>query len=160
PPAEPTLPNAYERGTKKPLDQAHALAEPRRANRMIDFLDVRSPIRRTRSASLAHQAEALEATGIWWRCDGLASNALLSRGVNRCLFGWFARTAAAENFMPKITIVETGLVSPERRARHGSFPQMFERLIGEADASASYATVRLGAGGETARSPQATILAL
>lgn len=45
--------------------------------------------------------------------------------------------------MPKITIVETGLVSPERRARHGSFPQMFERLIGEADASASFATVRL-----------------
>jgi GMP synthase-like glutamine amidotransferase len=45
--------------------------------------------------------------------------------------------------MPKITIVETGLVSPERRARHGSFPQMFERMIGEADASARFATVRL-----------------
>ena len=45
--------------------------------------------------------------------------------------------------MSKITIVETGLVSPERRAWHGSFPQMFERLIGEADASASFATVRL-----------------
>jgi GMP synthase-like glutamine amidotransferase len=44
--------------------------------------------------------------------------------------------------MPKITIVETGLVSPERRARHGSFPQMFERMIGAADASASFATVR------------------
>ena len=45
--------------------------------------------------------------------------------------------------MPKITIVETGLVSPEHRARHGSFPQMFERMIGAADASASFATVRL-----------------
>ena len=45
--------------------------------------------------------------------------------------------------MPKITIVETGLVAPEPRARHGSFPQMFERMIGAADGSASFATVRL-----------------
>jgi GMP synthase-like glutamine amidotransferase len=45
--------------------------------------------------------------------------------------------------MPKITIVETGVVSPKARARHGSFPQMFERLLGGADASASFATVRL-----------------
>ena len=45
--------------------------------------------------------------------------------------------------MPKITIVETGLVPPEHRARHGSFPQMFERMIGAVDASASFATVRL-----------------
>jgi GMP synthase-like glutamine amidotransferase len=45
--------------------------------------------------------------------------------------------------MPKITIVETGVVSPKIRAQHGSFPQMFERLIGEADAAASFATVRL-----------------
>jgi GMP synthase-like glutamine amidotransferase len=45
--------------------------------------------------------------------------------------------------MPKITIVETGVVSPSARAQHGSFPQMFERLIGEADASAGFATVRL-----------------
>lgn len=48
--------------------------------------------------------------------------------------------------MPKITILETGLVSPEVRARHGSFPQMFERMIGAADASASFATVRLADG--------------
>jgi GMP synthase-like glutamine amidotransferase len=48
-----------------------------------------------------------------------------------------------KTFMPKITIVETGLVSSEHRARHGSFPQMFERMIGAADASASFATVRL-----------------
>ena len=45
--------------------------------------------------------------------------------------------------MPKIAIVETGLISPERRAQHGSFPQMFERMISAADASASFATVRL-----------------
>ena len=45
--------------------------------------------------------------------------------------------------MPKITIIETGVVSPANRARHGSFPQIFERLLGEADASASFATVRL-----------------
>ena len=45
--------------------------------------------------------------------------------------------------MPKITIVETGVISPKTRALHGSFPQMFERLIGGADASASFATVRL-----------------
>ena len=45
--------------------------------------------------------------------------------------------------MPKITIVETGVISPKTRTQHGSFPQMFERLIGEADASASFATVQL-----------------
>jgi GMP synthase-like glutamine amidotransferase len=48
--------------------------------------------------------------------------------------------------MSKITIVETGLVSPEHRSRHGSFPQMFERMIGASDASASFATVRLADG--------------
>lgn len=48
--------------------------------------------------------------------------------------------------MPKITIIETGVISPANRARHGSFPQMFERLIGAADASASFATVRLADG--------------
>ena len=45
--------------------------------------------------------------------------------------------------MPTITIVETGLVPPEHRARHGSFPRMFERMIGATDAAASFATVRL-----------------
>ena len=34
--------------------------------------------------------------------------------------------------MPKITIIDTGVISPETRARHGSFPQMFERLLEEA----------------------------
>jgi GMP synthase-like glutamine amidotransferase len=51
-----------------------------------------------------------------------------------------------KTFMPKITIVETGLVPPDLRARHGSFPQMFERLICAADASARFATVRLADG--------------
>jgi GMP synthase-like glutamine amidotransferase len=45
--------------------------------------------------------------------------------------------------MPKITIIETGVISAVNRTRHGSFPQMFERLIGEADPSASFMTVRL-----------------
>jgi GMP synthase-like glutamine amidotransferase len=45
--------------------------------------------------------------------------------------------------MPEITIIETGVISLPNRARHGSFPQMFERLLGEADASASFTTVRL-----------------
>jgi GMP synthase-like glutamine amidotransferase len=48
--------------------------------------------------------------------------------------------------MPKITIIETGTISPENRARHGSFPEMFERLLGEADPSASFTTVRLADG--------------
>jgi GMP synthase-like glutamine amidotransferase len=46
-------------------------------------------------------------------------------------------------FMPKITIIETGVVSAANRARHGSFPQMFERLLGAADPSTSFTTVRL-----------------
>jgi GMP synthase-like glutamine amidotransferase len=54
--------------------------------------------------------------------------------------------------MPKITIIETGLISPEPRALHGTFPQMFERLLGAADASASFATVRL-MGGEALPDP-------
>ena len=48
--------------------------------------------------------------------------------------------------MPKITIIETGIISPANRARHGSFPQMFDRLLGEADPSASFTTVRLADG--------------
>ena len=48
--------------------------------------------------------------------------------------------------MPKITIIETGIISPANRERHGSFPQMFERLLGVADTSASFATIRLADG--------------
>jgi GMP synthase-like glutamine amidotransferase len=31
--------------------------------------------------------------------------------------------------MPRITIIETGLVGPHHRERHGSYPDMFERMI-------------------------------
>jgi GMP synthase-like glutamine amidotransferase len=37
--------------------------------------------------------------------------------------------------MARITIIETGIVSEPTRARFGSFPQMFERMIHAADAS-------------------------
>jgi GMP synthase-like glutamine amidotransferase len=37
--------------------------------------------------------------------------------------------------MPRVTIIETGLVGPERRERHGSYPEMFQRLIRAADPS-------------------------
>jgi len=33
--------------------------------------------------------------------------------------------------MPHVTIIETGIVSPKNRERHGSYPQMFERMIGD-----------------------------
>jgi GMP synthase-like glutamine amidotransferase len=45
--------------------------------------------------------------------------------------------------MTHVTIIETGLVSPKNRERHGSFPQMFERMIGAADASVTFNTVSL-----------------
>lgn len=37
--------------------------------------------------------------------------------------------------MPRITIIETGLVGAPYRERHGSYPQMFERMIGAEDAT-------------------------
>jgi len=43
--------------------------------------------------------------------------------------------------MPRITIIETGLVSEPTRARFGSFPHMFERMIRTADASVEVDTV-------------------
>ena len=45
--------------------------------------------------------------------------------------------------MPHVTIIETGIVSPKNRGRHGSFPQMFERMIGAADASVAFNTISL-----------------
>ena len=48
--------------------------------------------------------------------------------------------------MPKITIIETGLISRKTRELHGSFPDMFERMIAEADRSATYETVRMADG--------------
>src|SRR5215469_9203493 len=43
--------------------------------------------------------------------------------------------------MPRITIIETGVISEPTRARFGSFPQMFERMIRTADASVEVETV-------------------
>src|SRR5438552_7684750 len=48
--------------------------------------------------------------------------------------------------MPHVTIIETGLVSPKNRERHGSYPQMFEAMIGAADASVTFDTVSIPAG--------------
>ena len=48
--------------------------------------------------------------------------------------------------MPRITILETGLVSQKNRGIHGSYPQMFERMIGAADPSVTFSTVSIPAG--------------
>ncbi|MGY2908167.1 type 1 glutamine amidotransferase [Bradyrhizobium sp. URHC0002] len=48
--------------------------------------------------------------------------------------------------MPHVTIIETGLVSPRNREVHGSYPQMFERMIGAADATVTFDTVSIAAG--------------
>jgi GMP synthase-like glutamine amidotransferase len=43
--------------------------------------------------------------------------------------------------MPRITIIETGLVGPGHRERHGSYPNMFERMIRAEDASIEFDVV-------------------
>jgi GMP synthase-like glutamine amidotransferase len=48
--------------------------------------------------------------------------------------------------MPHVTIIETGLVSPTNRERHGSYPQMFETMIAAADPSVTFDTVSIPAG--------------
>src|SRR5689334_13122527 len=48
--------------------------------------------------------------------------------------------------MPHVTIIETGLVSPANRERHGSYPQMFEQMIRAADGSVTFDTVSIPAG--------------
>jgi GMP synthase-like glutamine amidotransferase len=48
--------------------------------------------------------------------------------------------------MPRVTIIETGLVSQRNRERHGTYPQMFERMIAAAGASISFDVVRLAEG--------------
>jgi GMP synthase-like glutamine amidotransferase len=45
--------------------------------------------------------------------------------------------------MSRITIIETGLVVEPSRARYGSFPQMFERMIRAADATVDFETVSI-----------------
>ena len=56
--------------------------------------------------------------------------------------------------MPRITIIETGLVSPQFRERHGSYPQMFQRMVATADSSVACDVVSL-ANGETLPDPVA-----
>jgi GMP synthase-like glutamine amidotransferase len=46
----------------------------------------------------------------------------------------------------KIGILETGDVVPDLMARYGDYPAMFERLLGAADASLEFVTVRVIAG--------------
>jgi len=48
--------------------------------------------------------------------------------------------------MPHVTIIETGLVSPANRERHGSYPQMFEAMIRAAAPSVTFDTVSIPAG--------------
>jgi GMP synthase-like glutamine amidotransferase len=46
----------------------------------------------------------------------------------------------------KIGILETGEVHPDLKDRHGDYPAMFRRLLGAADPSLEFATVRVVAG--------------
>jgi GMP synthase-like glutamine amidotransferase len=48
--------------------------------------------------------------------------------------------------MPHVTIIETGLVSPKNRELYGSYPQMFEGMIGAADSSVTFDTVSIPSG--------------
>ena len=48
--------------------------------------------------------------------------------------------------MPRITIIETGLVSPQFRERHGSYPQMFQRMVAAADPSVACNVVSVATG--------------
>jgi GMP synthase-like glutamine amidotransferase len=43
--------------------------------------------------------------------------------------------------MPRITIIETGLVPPQHRDRHGSYPEMFQRIIRAENSSAMFDVV-------------------
>jgi GMP synthase-like glutamine amidotransferase len=54
--------------------------------------------------------------------------------------------------MSRITIIETGLVSEHNRARYGSYPQMFQRMIRAADASIDFEVVSI-VGGEPLPNP-------
>lgn len=54
--------------------------------------------------------------------------------------------------MPRITIIETGLVSPQFRERHGSYPQMFQRMVAAADPSIACDVVSVANGLGTSES--------
>jgi GMP synthase-like glutamine amidotransferase len=48
--------------------------------------------------------------------------------------------------MTHITIIETGLLDEESRARYGTFPEMFERLIGAEDKSITFDVISVISG--------------
>jgi GMP synthase-like glutamine amidotransferase len=48
--------------------------------------------------------------------------------------------------MSRITIIETGLVSPQFCERHGSYPQMFQRMVAAADPSVACNVVSVATG--------------
>ena len=48
--------------------------------------------------------------------------------------------------MPRITIIETGLVNAQIRAQHGTYPQMFARMIAAADPLVACDVVSIPAG--------------
>ena len=53
---------------------------------------------------------------------------------------------ALATLMSRITIIETGLVRERNRERHGSYPQMFQRMIRAADASIDFDVVSIVSG--------------
>jgi GMP synthase-like glutamine amidotransferase len=55
--------------------------------------------------------------------------------------------------MRRITIIETGLVPPRWRVRHGSFPAMFERMIRSANATVAFDVISI-ANGEPLPNPK------
>jgi GMP synthase-like glutamine amidotransferase len=57
-----------------------------------------------------------------------------------------ALTELSQHFMSRITVIETGLVSEPSRARYGSYPQMFERMIRGADATVEIEIVSIVSG--------------
>jgi GMP synthase-like glutamine amidotransferase len=57
--------------------------------------------------------------------------------------------------MPRITIIETGLVGPQYRERYGSYPQMFERMIHTEDPSIACDVISIP-NGETLPDPDKT----
>ncbi len=54
--------------------------------------------------------------------------------------------------MPRITIIETGLVGDRYRARHGSYPDMFARMVRAEDAAIDFDVVSV-CSGETLPDP-------
>jgi GMP synthase-like glutamine amidotransferase len=49
--------------------------------------------------------------------------------------------------MPRITIIEAGIVPPKHREQHGSFPEMFQHMIGSEDSAIEFEAVNAIDGG-------------